>query len=94
MKWHQSIEYLDAQVVLPAPVKKRIWDEKTKTFVPMTLHKHQETPSTEQIDWLIGTYGYPGIYKDGCYWEYSRAGNFTIMDQKVYTWFQIKWGNK
>lgn len=88
------IEYVDAEVTLPPPVKKQIWDEETKTFVSMTLHKQKGTPSTEQMDWLIGTYGYPGIYKNGCYWEYSRAGDFTIMDEKVYTWYQMKWRNR
>lgn len=92
--WAQKIEYLDAEVTLPPPVKKQVWDPETQSFVPMTLYKRQGVPSQEKLDWLYNTYGPDGVYKDGKFWEYTRAGNFTVMDQKVYTWYQMKWGNK
>lgn len=92
MGWSQKIEYIDIEVTLPPPVKKQVWDG--EQFVPMTLYRSKGTPSTEQMDWLIDTYGHQGIYKDGRYWDFSRAGDFTVMDEKVYVWYQMKWRKK
>ena len=94
MGWTQQIEYVDVEVTLPPPVKKQVWDPGTQSFVPMTLYKHNHVLSNAEIDWFRKTYGLEGVYKNGQFWDYSRAGNFIIMDEKVYTWFQIKWGNK
>jgi hypothetical protein len=96
MGWTQQIEYIDATdvVTLPPPVKKLVWDADTQSFVPMTLYKRMGVPNNKELDWLTETYGMPGTYKNGQFWEYSRAGNFVIMDEKVYTWYQMKWGNK
>jgi hypothetical protein len=94
MGWTQQIDYIDAEVTLPPPVKKRVWDPDTQSFVPMTLYKRNHVLSNEQTDWLRKTYGFEGVYKNGLFWDYSRAGNFIIMDEKVFTWFQMKWGNK
>jgi hypothetical protein len=88
----QVIEYVDAEITLPPPVKKQVWDG--EKFVPMTLYKRTWIPSQQELDWLEKTYGCNGVYKNGRYWDYSRAGNFVVMDEKVYTWFQMKWGNK
>ncbi len=90
--FRQVIDYEDVEVTLPPPVKKQVWDG--EQFVPMTLYRSKGTPSTEQMDWLIDTYGRQGVYKDGRYWDYSRAGNFTVMDEKVYVWYQMKWRNR
>ena len=90
----QVIDYVDAEVILPPPVKKQVWDPDTQSFVPMTLYKRTWIPGQQELDWLHETYGYRGVYKNGRYWDYSRAGNFIVMDEKVYTWFQMKWGNK
>jgi hypothetical protein len=87
-----KIEYVDMEVVLPPPVKKQVWDG--EKFVPMTLFKKKGCPGTVETEWLYKTYGSPGTYIKGSYWDYSRAGNFTVMDEKVYTWFQMKWANK
>ncbi len=92
--WAQKIEYEEAEVTLPPPVKKQIWDAGTNSFVPMTLYRRKQVPSEAELEWLYKTYGPEGVYKDGKFWDYSRAGDFTVMDQKVYTWFQMKWGNK
>lgn len=92
MGWTQQIEYVDLEVTLPPPVKKQVWDG--EQFVPMTLYKQNGVPNSEQLLWLEETYGAPGTYKNGSYWDFTRAGNFTVMDEKVYTWYQIKWGNK
>jgi hypothetical protein len=92
--WTQKIEYVDAEVTTPAPVRKQVWDNKTQTFVPMTLYKRNHVLSNAETDWLRKTYGFEGMYKNGRYWDYSRAGNFIVMYEKVYTWFQMKWGNK
>ena len=88
----QQIEYVDLEVTLPPLVKKQVWDG--EQFVPMTLYKQNGMPNGEQLHWLTGTYGQPGTYVNGRFWDYSRAGDFVIMDEKVYTWYRIKWGNK
>lgn len=88
----QKIEYVDVEVVLPPPVKKQVWDG--EKFVPMTLYRFKGIPDSYQIEWLNVTYGFPGTCINGRYWNFSRAGDFTVMDEKVYTWYQIKWGNK
>lgn len=92
--FRQVIEYIDVEVTLPPPVRKQVWDAETQTFVPMTLYRLKGTPSTEEMDWLIDTYGHQKVYKKGRYWDYSRAGDFTVMDEKVYMWYQMKWRNK
>jgi hypothetical protein len=92
--WTQKIEYVEADVVLPPPVKKQIWNPDTQAFVPMTLYKRNHVLSNAEIDWLQKTYGLDGVYKNGRYWDYSRAGNFIVMDEKVFMWFEMKWRNK
>jgi hypothetical protein len=94
MGWAQKIEYVEVEPSLPAPVRKKIWDAETQTFVPMTLYRHMDLPNSTHLDWLRETYGHEGVYKSGRFWDYSRAGNYIVMDEKVYTWFQMKWGNK
>ncbi len=91
----QMIEYIDVnEVVLPPPVKKQVWDSETQTFVPMTLYRHRGVINEAQEDWLCKTFGPIGVYKNGRFWDYSRGGDFTIMDERVYVWYQMKWGNK
>jgi len=92
MGWEQKIEYVDVEVTLPPPVKKQVWDG--EKFVPMTLYKHKGVPNGEKLLWLEKTYGQPGTYVNGRFWDYSRAGDFTVMDEKVYTWYQMKWRSK
>lgn len=91
MGWTQQIEYIDVEVTLPPPVRKQVWNG--EKFVPMTLYK-LKVPSEKILSWLQNTYGYPGTYINGRFWDYSRSGDFVIMDEKVYTWYQMKWGNK
>ncbi len=45
-------------------------------------------------NWLLKNFGHAGIHRDGTYWDYSSAGDFMLMDEKVYTWYQMKWGNR
>jgi hypothetical protein len=92
--WTQKIDYVDVEVVLPPPVKKQVWDPDTQSFVPMTLYRRQGIPNNKELDWLHETYGQPGVYKQGLFWDYTNAGNFIVMDEKVYTWYSMKWGNK
>ena len=93
MGWTQKIEYLDQEsVVLPPPVRKQVWDG--EKFVPVTLYRHRGVPDREQESWLEKTYGLSGTYKNGRYWDYSVGGNFTVMDEQVYMWYQMKWGTK
>ena len=92
MGWTQEIEYVDVKVTLPPPVSKQMWDG--EKFVAMNLYKIQGWPGMEAENWLLKSFGHPGTYKDGRYWDYSRAGDFTVMDEKVYVWFQMKWGKQ
>lgn len=92
--FRQKIEYVDVEVTLPPPVRKQVWDADTRSFVPMTLYRRKGVPKLDQLLWLQQTYGHEGVYKNGVYWDYSRAGNFTVMDEQVYMWYQMKWGNK
>lgn len=94
MGWTQQIEYVDVEVTLPPPVKKQVWDNDTKTFIPMTLYRQKGIPSSDQLQWLKEAVAWPGTYKNGQYWQYSIAGDFTVMDEKLYTWYQLKWGNR
>jgi hypothetical protein len=88
----QQIEYADAKVTLPPPVRKQVWDG--EKFVPMTLYKRKDVPREEILLWLEKTYGQPGTYIDGRFWDFTQSGNFVMMDEKVYTWYEMKWGNK
>ena len=90
--FRQTIEYVDVEVTLPPPVKKQVWDG--EKFVPMTLYRCNGVPSGQKLLWLEKTYGQPGTHVNGRYWDYSRAADYTVMDEKVYTWYQMKWGNK
>lgn len=92
MGWNQVIEYVDAEVVLPPPVKKQVWNG--EQFVSMTLYKIKGWPGMTAENWLLENFGHAGIYQDGRFWDYSRAGDFTVMDEKVYVWYQMKWGNR
>ena len=92
MGWAQQIEYVDVAPAKPAPVKKQVWDG--ERFVLIAVYKHKGVPDKEELEWLRATYGPEGVYRNGQFWDYTRAGNFMIMDEKVYAWFQMKWGNK
>lgn len=85
-------EYVDVKATLPPPVKKQIWDG--EKFVPMILYRLTKAPGDRERNWLWRTYGPAGQYVNGHFWDYSNAGNFTVMDEKVYTWYQMKWGSK
>ena len=91
MGWNQVIEYVDAEVVLPPPVKKQVWDG--EQFVPITLYKIKGWLGMAAENWLFENFGHAGTYRAGRYWKYSKAGDFTVMDEKVYVWYQMKWGN-
>lgn len=92
IEYVDAIEYVEEKMTLTIPVKKQVWDG--EKFVPMLLYKSKGCPGHQEISWLHKTYGSPGTYRNGQYWDYSLAGNFTVMEEKVYTWFQIKWINK
>lgn len=90
----EQVEYIDyeIQTVKHRTVNKQVWDG--KKFVPMTMIRIPGIPNEEQEFWLYKTFGTNGVSKPGCFWDYSRAGNFSVFDQKVYAWYQLKWGNK
>lgn len=92
MGWQQQIDYVDMQVTLPPPVRKQIWDG--EKFVPMTLYRHKGVLNQTQESWMYNTFGPAGVYRNGRFWDYSRSGDFTIMDERVYTWYQMKWSGK
>jgi hypothetical protein len=89
-----EFEYIEA-VDVPDQVrrvKKQVWNG--EKFVPITVYRIKGWLGMEQENWLLKSFGHAGVYRDGKFWDYSRAGNFTVMDEKVYVWYQMKWGNK
>lgn len=74
---------------IPYKVNKQFWDG--DKFVPITLYRFKGNPSLTQEDWLKATAGQRGKYAQGKYWDFSLTGNYTIMDEKLYTWYQLKW---
>ena len=92
--WTQKIDYefVDAEVTLPRPVHKKVWDG--EQFVPMTLYRLFGLMPQDNYNWMIEKFGPPGTYRAGQYWDHSRAGSFVVMDEKIYVWYQMKWGNK
>lgn len=90
--WTQKIEYVEEEVTLPRPVHKQVWDG--EQFVSMTLYRMFGLMSSEQRDWLNQNFGPAGTYRSGRYWDQSKGGSFVVMDEKVYTWFCLKWSNK
>ena len=87
--WEQKIEYIDAEIVLPPPVRKQVWNG--KEWVSFLMYRKKSVPSYEQREWLQTTYGSPGVYEYGRYYDYSYAGDFTVMDEKVYMFYTMKW---
>jgi hypothetical protein len=92
MGWTQVIEHIDAEVVLPPPVRKQVWNG--EKFVPITLYRIKGYPGMAAENWLLTSFGHAGIHQDATYWDYSSAGDFMLMDEKVYVWYQMKWGNR
>lgn len=74
------------------PVKKQVWNG--EKFVPITLYRIKGWPGQAAENWLLKNFGHSGIHQDGRYWDYSSAGDFMLMDEKIYAWYQMKWGNK
>jgi hypothetical protein len=83
------IEFLDERDAVPRPaVKKQIWNG--TEFVTMYQHRLEGRLSDEVYAWLKKTYGPPGQYVYGCYWT-SEWGKYTVMDEKVYMFYKLKW---
>ena len=93
--WTQKIEYIDVvEDTAPRIIKKQVWDKDNNAFVPMTLARSKGIPTSDQIQWLKESFGWPGNYTKGNFWDYSIAGDYTIMDEKLYAWYQLKWSNE
>ena len=89
--WAPRVEYIDERdIVLPPPVKKQIWNG--TEFVSFSLYRRKGILNGQQREWLCKTYGRPGVWEYGRCWDYSASGSFTIMDDKVYIFFTMKWG--
>lgn len=84
----QQIEYIDAvNLQGPLVVKKQVWNG--EKFVPVVLCRNKGSLTNDQKIWLEIQFG-----RRGPRWDYSTTGNFYTMDEQVYTWFQLKWGEK
>jgi hypothetical protein len=92
MGWTQQIEYQEVEATLPPPISKKIWNG--TEFVTVTLYRKLGNLKQEHQDWLIQNFGRPSEYIAGRYWDTSRSGLFTVMDEQVYMWFQMKWGKQ
>lgn len=62
-------------------------------FVEVIYHRCA-IPTLEQRQWLIATFGPAGRFLAGRYWDYSKSGDYAMMDEKVYAWFSVKWGQR
>lgn len=91
---HQTVEYVyqDADSELPIPVKKQVWNG--KGFVATTLIRTKGVPAVSQEDWLCSVAGPRGIWARGRFWDRSLAGNFTVMDETLAVWYQLKWNTQ
>ena len=84
-----KIEFLDERDAVPRPaVKKQIWNG--TEFVTMYQHRLEGPLSDEVYEWLKKTYGPPGQFVNGCYWAWVW-GKYTVMDEKVYMFYKLKW---
>jgi sensor c-di-GMP phosphodiesterase-like protein len=92
MGWAQKIEIVNA---VPAnnvrAVTKKIWDG--ADFVELKLVR-TGIPTQEQREWLYKTYGPSGVYIAGRFWDYSKAGDYAMIDEKIYMMLMLKWGRK
>jgi len=91
MMHDRLIEYVDAVVAAPAPVRKKIWNG--EQFIQV-VHYKTSIPTQQQREWLYNTYGPAGSHLSGQHWQYNAAGDYMIMDEQVYTWFHTKWGRR
>jgi hypothetical protein len=85
-------------------VKKQIWDG--ETFVSAVLCEIPGQQLTQVEKWLTNTFGPPNQHGHNQYWGYYNGGRIisggratgltplVVMDEKVYTWYQMKWGNR
>ncbi len=90
---NQLIDYHDVDVLVPPPpVRKQIWNG--HEFVDVTLYRKLGHLKPAQREWLVANFGQPAQYQAGRYWDTSRTGLFTVMDEKVYTWFCLKWNEQ
>ena len=86
-------EYVDVVPGPRPPVKKQMWNG--AEFVPILTYRLDRTEfSREQYTWLEKTFGHNGVQQAGQYWDYSKAGTFVVMDEKVYVMFQLKWSGR
>ncbi len=86
-----KVEYVDKVIPQPRFVNKQIWNG--TEFVHVKICRCA-IPSLEQRQWLVATFGPAGHSRSGSYWDYSLAGAYAMMDEKIYTWFQMKWGKQ
>jgi hypothetical protein len=89
----RMIEYIDERdaAVPRPPVKKQIWNG--TEFVTMYQHRLEGRLGDEVYAWLEKTYGPPGKFENGCYWAWMM-GKYTVMDEKVYMFYKLKWGSR
>ena len=86
MGWTPYVETVDAaDVEIPRVIKKQVWNG--KEFVPVTMYRRNGVLNDAKKMWLVEQFG-----KRGPRWDYSLTGNFYVMDEQVYAWFQLKWG--
>jgi hypothetical protein len=85
-------------------VKKQIWDG--DKFIPAYMCEVPDHQHAQIEKWLTDTIGAPSQHGHNQYWAYYNGGRIIsggravglnplmVMDEKVYTWYQMKWGNK
>ena len=89
-----TVEYVsrDSDSEPPITVKKQVWNG--KEFVALTLLRTKGVPAVSQEDWLCSVAGPRGIWIKGRFWDRSLTGNFTVMDETLAVWYQLKWNTQ
>lgn len=87
-----GITYIDEPESKIRLTQKQFWDG--NTWIPCKIYRLKISLSQNQESWMNEQFGRPNVSLPGRYWANSRAGGFVVMEERVYTWFAMKWLTK
>lgn len=90
---YNIVDYADEEPVRQRIVNKQVWDQETQKFTPKTfIRMYCTTRQREDAErWLRKHYG-PPTYQ-GMWWS-MHTSNEVWMNDALYTFWQLKYGNK
>lgn len=71
---------------------KQFWDG--QNFIPIVVYRIPLEPTNELIKWLESTVGPLGRFTPGRYWDYNESLRYTVMDERVFVWYKLKWSEE